>query len=107
MAYKKDEKDKIRFSETINKKASRHVKAKRIRNGGIMFGMGVFGLVGWTVAIYTILGVLLGKWIDSRWPSNYSWTLTLLIIGLVFGIFNAWHWVKKEIEPPDDEDNQE
>ena len=67
--------------------------------------MGMFGLVGWTVAIYTVLGIALGVWLDNRWPGTISWTLTLLLLGLGAGIYNAWYWVQKEIEPPgDDED---
>ncbi len=99
----KDGKPKKQFSDTVDKKVTRRLKARRTRNRGVWFGMGMFGLVGWTVAIYTILGVVLGTWIDRRWPSGYSWTLSLLLIGLAVGILNAWHWVKKEIESPEDE----
>jgi ATP synthase protein I len=38
----------------------------------------------------------LGIWLDNRHPGSHSWTLTLLIIGLVIGCLNAWHWVDKE-----------
>jgi len=53
-------------------------------------------MVGWTIAITTIIGVTLGIWIDRKWPSSYSWTLTLLFIGLIIGCMNAWYWVNKE-----------
>ncbi len=92
------------FSDTVGKKVNRRRKARRSRNRGVWFGMGMFGLVGWTVAIYTVLGVALGTWIDRRWPSGYSWTLGLLLIGLAVGVLNAWHWVKKEIEMAEDEE---
>jgi len=65
----------------------------------------MFGVVGWTVAITTIIGVALGIWIDRNWPSSYSWTLTLLFIGLIVGCLNAWYWIKKE-SGPDDEDGE-
>jgi ATP synthase protein I len=97
-------KSKEDFSDTVDKKVARRLKARRSRNRGVWFGMGMFGLVGWTVAIYTILGVALGTWIDRRWPSGYSWTLSFLLIGLATGILNAWHWLKKEIETPEDEE---
>jgi ATP synthase protein I len=64
----------------------------------------MFGVVGWTVAITTIIGVALGIWIDRTWPSSYSWTLTLLFIGLIVGCFNAWYWIKKESSPDDGDD---
>jgi ATP synthase protein I len=56
----------------------------------------MFGLVGWSVAIPTVTGVLLGAFIDRHYPGVHSWTLSLLIVGLFIGCFNAWHWVAKE-----------
>ncbi|MCR3921757.1 MAG: AtpZ/AtpI family protein [Firmicutes bacterium] len=99
----RDGKNKEELSDTVEKKVARRLKARRARQRGVWFGMGMFGLVGWTVAIYTILGVALGTWIDRRWPSDYSWTLMLLLLGLGAGIVNAWKWVKKEMEPADEE----
>jgi ATP synthase protein I len=56
----------------------------------------MFGLVGWSVAIPTVIGIGLGVWIDTKWPSRYSWTLMFLIIGVLVGCLNAWYWVKRE-----------
>ena len=55
----------------------------------------MFGVVGWSVAIPTLIGVAVGLWIDGRWPSRFSWTLMLLIVGVALGCINAWYWVKK------------
>lgn len=60
------------------------------------FGLGVLGLVGWSVALPTLLGVALGIWIDNHYPSRYSWTLMLLVIGLLIGCLTAWRWMAKE-----------
>jgi ATP synthase protein I len=84
------------FSRQIGSIESRKLEAKRRGNQGIWFGLGMFGLVGWAVAIPTVLGALLGAYIDRRYPGTISWTLSLLIVGLFFGCFNAWHWVAKE-----------
>jgi ATP synthase protein I len=46
--------------------------------------------VGWSVTLPTLLGIALGVVIDRRWPGRFSWTLTLLFLGLVFGCANAW-----------------
>ena len=58
----------------------------------------MFGMVGWSVAVPTLLGIALGVYIDSRTTSGYSWTLMLMIAGLVVGALNAWYWVRKESE---------
>jgi ATP synthase protein I len=40
--------------------------------------------------------VALGIWIDARWPSSISWTLVLLIGGLLLGCVNAWLWIARQ-----------
>jgi ATP synthase protein I len=82
--------------DTIGGKEARKLKARREANRDVWFGLGMFGLVGWSVAIPTLLGVALGIWIDVTWPSRFSWTLMLLFIGVVLGCINAWYWVKRE-----------
>lgn len=54
------------------------------------------GLIGWSVVIPTLLGTAIGLWLDRRTPGSHSWTLALLVAGLVLGCFNAWHWVARE-----------
>jgi ATP synthase protein I len=47
------------------------------------------------VVIPTLVGTAAGLWIDANWPSRFSWTLMLLVLGVALGCFNAWYWVKK------------
>jgi ATP synthase protein I len=41
--------------------------------------------------------------LDQRYPGGHSWTLALLVAGLIIGCFNAWHWVEKEDRAMHDE----
>jgi ATP synthase protein I len=82
--------------ETVGAKEQRKLKARGERNHDVWFWLGMFGLVGWSVAVPTVIGVALGVWIDKTWPSRFSWTLMLLLIGVVLGCLNAWYWVKRE-----------
>ena len=82
--------------EEIGRKAERKLKARSEQDRGVWFGLGMFGLVGWSVAVPTVLGAALGIWLDARFGSRISWTLTFLFIGLGIGCLLAWFWVKKE-----------
>lgn len=84
------------FSQQVGVKAARKLKAQNHVTQTVWSGLGMMGLVGWSVAIPTLLGAALGLWLDERYPSGHSWTLALLAAGLVLGCFNAWHWVAKE-----------
>jgi len=89
-------KDRTAFSREIGAKAARKLKARRNSTKDIWFGLGMMGLIGWSVVVPTVLGAALGIWLDNRHPGSHSWTLMLLIIGLIIGCLNAWHWVDKE-----------
>jgi ATP synthase protein I len=84
------------FAGEVGAKAERKLKARRTSSQGVWFGLGMMGLVGWSVAIPTLLGAALGVWLDKRHPGTHSWTLALLAAGLAIGCLNAWHWVTKE-----------
>ena len=89
-------KSKPSLSQEVGAKAARKLKARRNSTQGVWFGLGMMGLIGWSVAIPTLLGAAFGIWLDNRHPGSHSWTLMLLVIGLVIGCVNAWHWVAKE-----------
>ncbi len=74
----------------------RKLKAKSEKHHTIWFGLGMFGLIGWSVTIPAVIGALVGMWIDARWPGPYSWSLMLLIGGMTLGCVNAWKWLHKE-----------
>lgn len=82
--------------ETVGVKASQKMRAKRQAGRSVWWGLGMMGMVGWSVAVPTLTGVLLGRWLDRDHPGGRSWTLALLVAGLVIGCVNAWHWVGKE-----------
>ena len=84
------------FESRISRKQRRRLKARREGERDVSFWLGMFGLVGWSVALPTVCMIALGVWIDSRFPSSYSWTLMLLFVGIVIGSLNAWYWIKKE-----------
>lgn len=94
MEEKPDTKEE--FAETIHAKERRKAEAQGRNRHGIVFGMGMFGLVGWSVAIPTLLCLALGIWIDARYETRFSWTLMMLAVGIALGGTTAWYWVREE-----------
>ena len=86
------------LQDNVDVKQSRKLNARQQGERSAWFGLGMFGLVGWSIAIPTLLGIAVGIWIDERWPSQFSWTLMLLIGGVGTGCLNAWWWVNRENE---------
>lgn len=85
-----------RLARKVGQQAARKLKARRDGAPGVWSGLGMMGLVGWSVVVPTLLGAALGLWLDHRHADGHSWTLALLVAGLTLGCLNAWHWVAKE-----------
>ncbi|MCP5158967.1 MAG: AtpZ/AtpI family protein [Gammaproteobacteria bacterium] len=84
------------LAEQVGYQATRKLRARQSDRPSVWFGLGLFGIVGWSVALPTVLGALLGVWLDRNWPSRHSWTLALLAAGLVLGCASAWQWLRKQ-----------
>ncbi len=83
------------------------MKARREQDRSIWYGLGMFGLVGWSIAIPTLIGIAIGIWIDRTWQHKFSGTLMSLFVGVVIGCSMAWYWVKHESLTEMDSDNYE
>jgi len=97
-----DEHDSL-FARKIAADEARKLRVQRAGPQGVWFGLGMSGLIGWSVATPTLAGILLGVWLDRRYPGAFSWTLALLFAGLFIGCANAWYWVDQQDKAMHDE----
>lgn len=96
------------MASKIGAKSARKLKARRLAGKKTWFGLGMMGLVGWSITVPTLIGLLVGIWIDSTVETRYAWTLMLMVSGLVIGCLNVWYWLNKEArEIEDDEEDQD
>ena len=84
------------FPQEVDVRERRKLRARKKKVDEVWFGLGMFGMVGWSVAIPTVIGIFIGVWIDLTWTSRYSWTLMLLVVGLGVGCANAWFWINRQ-----------
>lgn len=94
--------ERQRFGHTVEAKARRKHRARQHRES-VWFGLGMFGVVGWSIAVPTLIGIAVGAWFDTRsGSSQVSWTLTGLAIGCAIGCAVAWFWVRQETRGSDE-----
>jgi ATP synthase protein I len=84
------------FVRQVASKAKAKLRAQRAAGQPAWFGLGMLGTIGWSVAVPTLVGALIGIWLDRHHPGAHSWTLALLVAGLVLGCANAWRWVSNQ-----------
>ena len=85
------------FPEEVRGRERRKIRSLK-QGKRVWFGLGLFGMVGWSIAVPAVVGTFLGLWIDSSIPGRYSWTLMFFFAGLCLGCYNAWYWLQKERE---------
>lgn len=93
------ERQKPTAEEKMLKKVQADAARKRRAQGrqdSAIFGLGMFGLVGWSIVVPTVMGVALGVYLDRRLDLGFSLTLTLLLLGIIVGCINAWYWVQQK-----------
>lgn len=90
------DKEKEYFRRQVEEIEKRKLATRDEKKRSEWRGFGLFGIVGWSVAVPTLLGTALGRWLDSRYPDQYSWTLMFLIIGLILGCLIAAYWIRAE-----------
>lgn len=84
-----------RMIRKVGTSQERIARGREPRNS-VLGSVALLGVVGWSVALPTLVGVAVGIWIDHHWPGRFSWTVMLLIGGLAAGCANAWLHIKGE-----------
>lgn len=84
------------FRRQVEEKEKRKLATLEEKKRSEWRGFGLFGTVGWSVTVPTLLGTALGRWLDKIYPGQYSWTLSFLILGLLLGCGIAAYWIRTE-----------
>lgn len=88
--------DRDTSADDIGNRARRMKMARDDPGPSPLRGIGTFGMVGWSIAVPSVGGVFLGLWLDRVAPQEFSWTIALLLGGVVLGALIAWNWIDKE-----------
>ncbi|MFA5663303.1 AtpZ/AtpI family protein [Castellaniella sp.] len=92
--------------DPIRRQARRMGRARSRPPYSSLQGLSAFGVIGWSVAIPTVGGALLGLWLDRVAPQSFSWPIALMLGGLVIGIIVVSNWVSRESRRARDDDSE-
>ncbi len=90
--------DETEFSREVRSQAARKRKAQRDGKRSVWLGLGMSGLIGWSVVVPIVIGAAIGVWVDQNYKSRYSWTLMFMLLGLITGCLSTWRWVVSEFQ---------
>lgn len=58
--------------------------------------LSMVGALGWLIVVPTLLGVLLGRWLDNLFGTGITLTGALIFIGVALGGSLAWRRINSE-----------
>ncbi|MGH9579810.1 MAG: AtpZ/AtpI family protein [Terriglobales bacterium] len=58
--------------------------------------LSMIGALGWLIVTPTMLGVLIGRWLDHAFETGILYTAALIFLGIVIGSYLAWQRVNKQ-----------
>ncbi len=59
--------------------------------------LGQIGVLGWTIVVPTLLGLVLGCWLDKRLGTGIFFSAPLLMLGAAAGLWFAWKWMHRDL----------
>lgn len=57
--------------------------------------LGQIGILGWTIIVPTLIGVVAGRWLDRTFDGGIFFTAPLIMLGAAFGLWSAWKWMNR------------
>lgn len=94
MADTDPEKDEL--VAEIERRAERHRRWEEAGEDSMARRLGQIGVLGWMIVTPILVGVFLGRWLDTRAGSGLTWTGALLMLGTALGCWSAWRWMHHE-----------
>ncbi len=58
--------------------------------------LSMVGALGWLIVTPTLLGVLIGRWLDGLFETGIFFSGALVFLGITLGCYLAWQRVSKE-----------
>lgn len=83
-------------AEEIRNELIRRAENLRRKKGMLSANFGMVASLGGVIIVPLLLGIFLGGYLDEKVPVSFSWRLSCLFMGAVWGAFNAYFWVKNE-----------
>ena len=74
--------------------ADRQKRSLREGEPSVSRRLAQIGVLGWIIVTPILIGVFVGRWLDSRFHSGVLCTAPLLMLGVLLGGWSAWKWMK-------------
>lgn len=84
-----------RLAEAARRAAERQKRGQENPEPSLGARLGQMGILGWTIVVPTLLGLVVGRWLDTQFSTGIMFATALLMLGAAFGLWSAWRWMHR------------
>ena len=84
------------LSEAARRSHARDEAGARDPEPSLARRFGQIGVLGWVIVGPTLLGVLLGSWLDRMLGSGITLSAALTVLGAALGLWLAFRWMHEQ-----------
>jgi ATP synthase protein I len=82
--------DQRELDEAVRVRRARRELGRHDGERSLAQNLALAGVLGWTIVLPSLAGILLGRWLDRMLGTGIVLTSALLFIGVVVGCAFAW-----------------
>jgi ATP synthase protein I len=88
--------DEDEMREAIRRREARRDAWQHDGERSVWRNLSMIGALGWLIIVPTLLGILLGRWLDKLFSTGIFFTGALIVLGVSFGSYLAWIRMNRE-----------
>lgn len=78
------------------RKARERQRWQREGEPSVMRFVGQIGVLGWIIVTPILIGLFIGRWVNSQLGTGIFWSAPLMLVGVVIGCWSAWRWMHRQ-----------
>ena len=90
------EDDADRMALAARQAVERERQAQKEPEPSLGARLGQIGILGWTIVVPTLLGLVIGRWLDRHFNTGVFFSAPLLMAGAAVGLWSAWKWMHRQ-----------
>lgn len=79
--------------DSIRQRVARYRAWQRAGEPAVGRQLAQIGVLGWIIVTPMLIGLFLGRWLDTSLRMGIFWSAALLFVGTALGCWSAWRWI--------------
>lgn len=96
MSLSPDDEKQHKMQRAVRLREERRQRWEKEGERSLWQNLSMIGALGWLIVTPTLIGVLVGRWLDKRFDTDIFFSGALIFLGVAFGCYLAWQRVNKE-----------